>query len=311
MEANCGAPETLTIATPSATIRALTWGDPDDRVAILIHGFPDSAWTWEVVGPMLAARGWYVVAPFTRGYAPSSLATNDDYSIGSLVGDVLAVYDFVGADQRTILIGSDWGGVIVSATSASHPELFAHATVLAVPPMGAVWGLTHPLRNVFVNAARLVRQAPRSWYMPVVATPLSEYLGRFLIAILWRLWVPNRNADRYRDLGLAALHDRPRRRAAFCYYRAIVNPLYRRDRRFAMEQRFAMSAMRNRTLYLHGADDTCGRVDSGAHALDYLPPGSKRVVLPNTGHFLHIDDPDATVAAIESHLIESGIECVG
>ncbi|WP_378741889.1 alpha/beta fold hydrolase [Nocardia brasiliensis] len=299
-------PDLVRLATPAVDITALAWGDPADPVAILVHGFPDSAWTWDRIGPALAARGWYAVAPFTRGYAPTSLAADDDYSIGSLVDDVLAVYHAVGADSAAVLIGHDWGGAIVSATSSSHPELFRRAVVIAIPPLAAIRGLIDQPHRLVSNLPLLARQLPRSWYMPVVSTPvLSDLIGHRLIALLWRLWAPRSEVAEYRAHGLTALADRRRLRAAFSYYRAVWNPLYRRTNAHAAQQRLAFAAMRNPTLYLQGADDTCGLARTGARALDYLPPGSRRVVIEKAGHFTHLERPDEVVRHI-TEFIDQG-----
>src|SRR5918998_3449600 len=53
-------------------------------LALCLHGFPDSAWTWRHLLPALADAGFRAVAPFLRGYAPSGLARDDRYAIGEL-----------------------------------------------------------------------------------------------------------------------------------------------------------------------------------------------------------------------------------
>ncbi|NEW27201.1 alpha/beta fold hydrolase [Nocardia cyriacigeorgica] len=294
-------PVELRFSLDTAELAALAWGDPGDPVALLVHGFPDSAWTWSELGPALAAAGWYVVAPFTRGYAPSSLAYDDDYSIGSLVGDIIALHRALGADERAVLIGHDWGGAIVSATSSSHPELFARTVVIGIPPLAVIADLLDP-RNIRRNAAVIVRQLPRSWYMSVVSTPFSEYLGGPLIRLLWRLWAPGVDLSATRELGLRALGTRARRRAAFSYYRAVWNPLYRRTRGFETEQRAAFTPMRHRTLLIQGRDDTCGLARTSARALDHLPGGSVREVVPDAGHFAHLEQPEAVAALVLGYL---------
>ena len=52
----------------------LTAGPDDGPVALLLHGYPDTAWSWRYLAPVLAGRGYRVVAPFLRGYAPTGLA---------------------------------------------------------------------------------------------------------------------------------------------------------------------------------------------------------------------------------------------
>ncbi|WP_162958133.1 alpha/beta fold hydrolase [Nocardia yunnanensis] len=292
-------PGQLVFAFDEVEIAALTWGEPGDPVALLVHGFPDSARTWDVVGPALAARGYHVVAPFTRGYAPTSLAADDDYSIGSLVADIVRVHHAVGADARAVLVGHDWGGAIASATASAHPELFRRAVLIAIPPLSAIKALFSPR-----HTATLARQLPRSWYMSVVSTPRSELLGRRLVSTLWRRWSPGADLDRYQGYGAAALHDRARLRAAFNYYRAVWNPLYRKNSGHTRTQRLAFRDPRIPTLLLQGATDTCGLEATGAHALDHLPPGSRRIVVPAAGHFTHLEQPDAVIGHIVDYLAE-------
>ena len=45
----------------------------DGPLALCLHGYPDSAWTWRHLLPELAAQGYRAVAPFNRGYAPTQI----------------------------------------------------------------------------------------------------------------------------------------------------------------------------------------------------------------------------------------------
>ena len=65
-------PDTFDVATPAVQLRVLSWGPEDAPIALCLHGFPDTAHGWRKVAPMLVDAGWRVVAPFMRGYAPSS-----------------------------------------------------------------------------------------------------------------------------------------------------------------------------------------------------------------------------------------------
>ena len=89
---------TIEIPLDEFTVRALHWGPDDGPLAILLHGFPDSAGTWRHLGPALAARGYRVVAPYNRGYAPTDLAPDDAYQLGALVADVIAIHEALGGD---------------------------------------------------------------------------------------------------------------------------------------------------------------------------------------------------------------------
>src|SRR2546421_8636104 len=82
-------PQQLRVKASEITFAALAWGPPSAPLALCLHGYPDTAWTWRHLGPQLAERGWRVVAPFMRGYAPTELAPDGIYQIGALVRDAI------------------------------------------------------------------------------------------------------------------------------------------------------------------------------------------------------------------------------
>jgi len=55
------------------TFATLEAGPEDGPLVLCLHGFPDTAWTWRYLLPDLGAAGFRAVAPFMRGYAPTSL----------------------------------------------------------------------------------------------------------------------------------------------------------------------------------------------------------------------------------------------
>ena len=63
-------------------LSALTWGS-EGPLAVLLHGFPDTAYTWRHLGPALAEDGFRVVAPFTRGYAPSDCPGDGPFGVAA------------------------------------------------------------------------------------------------------------------------------------------------------------------------------------------------------------------------------------
>ncbi len=91
-------PDWIDVATPTVQLRALTWGPPDGPIALCLHGFPDTAHGWRKVAPLLVDAGWRVVAPFMRGYRPSSIPTDGSYHIGALMDDALRVLEAAGPD---------------------------------------------------------------------------------------------------------------------------------------------------------------------------------------------------------------------
>lgn len=132
-------------------------------LVILLHGFPDTAHTWDEVRPAVAAAGFRAVSPFTRGYHPTAIPEDGKYDGEALGRDVLALISALGA-QRAIVVGHDWGASAAYAAAALGPERVRLLVTVAIPhPAGLrpnlrlLWGARHMLRFQLRSAEALVR----------------------------------------------------------------------------------------------------------------------------------------------------------
>jgi pimeloyl-ACP methyl ester carboxylesterase len=105
-------------------------------LVILIHGFPESWYSWRHQIPALADAGYLVAAPDVRGYGGSDkpLAI-EAYSIKNLCDDIGGLITALGAD-RAIVVGHDWGAAIAYRTALFHPERVRAVAGLGVPYLG-------------------------------------------------------------------------------------------------------------------------------------------------------------------------------
>lgn len=284
----------LEIALPDRTFAALTWGPDDGPLALLLHGFPDTAWSWRYVGPALGAAGWRVVAPFSRGYAPTDLAPDGNYQAGALVRDVIDLYAALAGDPRALLIGHDWGAITAYGVGAFAPELFGRIVAMSVPPRATT-------ERVFRerSAARLgLRQARNSWYVVANQVPgVPERLFMPLARRLWHDWSPGYDAAEDLAHLADALPTHARRKAAISYYRAFAQP-WRRSKRYAGEQRATLQVPQVPTLYLHGDRDGALVPEAGSHVERELSPGSRAALINGAGHFLQLEQPAAVVEQV-------------
>lgn len=105
-------------------------------LVVLLHGFPESWYSWRHQIPALAAAGFRVVAPDQRGYggtdAPSAI---EDYDILHLTGDVVGLLDALGEEQA-VVIGHDWGSPVAWHCALLHPDRFRAVAALSVPYVG-------------------------------------------------------------------------------------------------------------------------------------------------------------------------------
>jgi pimeloyl-ACP methyl ester carboxylesterase len=102
-------------------------------LVILVHGFPESWYSWRYQLPVLADAGYRAVAIDVRGYGRSSKpAAVEDYRMVKLVGDIVGLVSALGESQAT-LIGHDWGAPIVWHSALLRPDLFRGVAGLSVP----------------------------------------------------------------------------------------------------------------------------------------------------------------------------------
>ena len=71
-------------------------------LAVLVHGFPDTAWSWRHLMPALADAGYRVVAPFLRGYAPSAVPADGNGQAGAAVADIGGLHEALGGGSLAV-----------------------------------------------------------------------------------------------------------------------------------------------------------------------------------------------------------------
>jgi pimeloyl-ACP methyl ester carboxylesterase len=116
------APGAYDLRLPDVTLHYQTWGQrtTDDRAVILIHGITASHIAFGLMGPALAAHGWYVIAPDLRGRGLSSKPAHG-YSIAFHAADVLALCDALDLDAVHV-VGHSLGAIIGKYLAAITPE---------------------------------------------------------------------------------------------------------------------------------------------------------------------------------------------
>jgi pimeloyl-ACP methyl ester carboxylesterase len=259
----------------------LSWGPDDGPLLLALHGFPDTAWTFRHLGPLLAEAGWRVVAPFLRGYGPSGLPSDGDCTVGALMADAVALHAALGGDGRAVVVGHDWGAITATGLGASASSPFARVVALAVPPLS----MMNPGRGVWKPwLGGVVRQPRNSWYILANQVPgVSERLFPRLASRLWHDWSPGYDARTDLAHLLESVPDVERARAVVSYYRAAARP---RGVRFLKQ-----GLPRVPTLYLHGAQDGCLDRRFFDLAEARLTGKHRAVLVEDAGHFLTVEQP--------------------
>jgi len=275
--------QTLEIALDDTTLVVDVGGPTKGPLALCLHGFPDTRFTWRYLMPHLAERGWRVAAPNLRGYAPSTVATSGNYRVAALADDAIALHDRLEGDENALLIGHDWGASATYAAINGAPERWSKAVTFAVPPLSAMAG---GLSNY--------EQLRRIWYMFFFQSPLADFTvpvdDYAFIKGLWRDWSPGYDGHLDADHG---------------YYRAMFgNSVVAEETKHDYIQANIANIPSQPVLYLHGENDGCLAKSAISNPLDFLSPTSKMVYVKNAGHFLHLEQPTEIHEHIDSFLGE-------
>jgi pimeloyl-ACP methyl ester carboxylesterase len=125
------APTHRTIAGPAGRIHLVEQGS--GPLVLLVHGFPESWYSWRLQLPVLAAAGYRAVALDVRGYGRSSKPADPAaYRMLELVEDNVAVVDALG-ERSAVVVGHDWGSPIAANCALLRPDVFRAAGLLSVP----------------------------------------------------------------------------------------------------------------------------------------------------------------------------------
>jgi pimeloyl-ACP methyl ester carboxylesterase len=102
-------------------------------LVLLLHGFPESWYSWRHQLVALADAGYHAVAPDQRGYCQTGGPDGvGKYTILHLTGDVIALMDALG-EQRAVVAGHDWGAPVAWHTALFRPDRVRGVIGLSVP----------------------------------------------------------------------------------------------------------------------------------------------------------------------------------
>jgi pimeloyl-ACP methyl ester carboxylesterase len=125
--------ERLEIDANGLTFTARACGHHDGRPVLLLHGFPETSWSWRTQLSALGDAGFRAVAPDQRGYSVGARPEGiDNYGMPHLVADVLAIADTMEMPAFD-LVGHDWGGMVAWVVAARYPERVRSLSVVSTP----------------------------------------------------------------------------------------------------------------------------------------------------------------------------------
>lgn len=282
---------------PTGVDLDVTLGGPDDAPAIFfLHGFPESARTWRHQLADLA-RDYRVVAPDQRGFAGSSKPEGvENYTHDKPVADLIALADALGIARFT-LVGHDWGGAIAWAAALNHPDRVERLAIINAP---------HPFvfqKSTFDDMG----QREASQYIRAFRSPgIENYIAGDLDQFFEKTFRGHFDLDFSREEKAAYLDEWAQPGAVVAmlnWYRAsplIVPAMDETPERPAfLDGPFPV--LKVPTLVIWGMKDKA-LTPSQLEGLDDLVADLHIVRVPDAGHFITWEKPDAVTGALREFI---------
>jgi pimeloyl-ACP methyl ester carboxylesterase len=296
-----------TVQTPVLSIAYEDTGDPRGVPVVLLHGFPDDVHAFDEVVPPLVKAGYRTLVPYLRGYGPTRFreAAAPRMAEQAAIGqDVIDFADALGL-ARFAVAGYDWGGRAAAIAAALHPDR-VRATVL-------IGGYTVQ-NTVSPQPPAAPETEHRLWYQYYFNTERGraglQANRRAICRYLWQVWSPGWRFSDDAYTRTAASFDNPD------FVDVVVHSYRHRIGNAPGEPRFteieARLATRPRiqapSITLYGADDGIARPPLES------PPAERAVfeklvarrVVPEVGHFMPRERPDAVSSALLELLATGG-----
>ncbi|MCA3178795.1 MAG: alpha/beta fold hydrolase [Burkholderiales bacterium] len=145
---------------------------------LLLHGFPELAYSWRATMPALADAGWHVVAPDQRGYGRTTGWTRDydadlaPFRMANLVRDALGLVAALGRTHVDAVIGHDFGSPVAAWCALMRPDAFRAVAMMSspfagpppMPPLGGGRGPRDPEPALRALAALPRPRKHYQWY---------------------------------------------------------------------------------------------------------------------------------------------------
>jgi pimeloyl-ACP methyl ester carboxylesterase len=163
---------------------------PGRPLVLMLHGFPNLAYSWRKVMPALAAAGYYVVAPDCRGFGRTA-GWDDSWDADpspflalNLVRDQIALVSALGYHSTAMMVGHDQGSLIAALGALIRPDMFPRLTLIGGGfngppsfPFNSANGAPVPhadFTNAELDAEYAKLDPPRKGYREYWASPEAD-----------------------------------------------------------------------------------------------------------------------------------------
>ncbi|MER5772174.1 alpha/beta fold hydrolase [Streptomyces sp. NPDC001985] len=295
------------VDVPGGRIHVVEHGE--GPLVVLVHGFPESWYSWRHQIPALAAAGYRVAAIDVRGHGRSFRPeAREEYGILHLVSDVVGVIGALGGTEPAVVVGHDWGSATAAHTALFRPDLVRAVGLMSVPyaprdehiPSVAFASLAPEGTEFYMSYFRRpgpaeaeIEEDTRAWlrgFYSALSAGTGD-MGVFLVPEGRRMRdafpaaTPGWLTDEVLDRCLAEMGD------------GAVTPALNRyrcmDSDWSLTGAWAGLPVRRPALYIGGDQDAPTRwMEAAIRAFPRTLPGARTHILEECGHWMPQEKPD-------------------
>jgi len=291
-----------TITTDILNVGYEIGGPRDGPPVLLLHGWPDDVRGWRGLVPHLSQAGWRWVAPWLRGFGPTTFLSVDTIRDGSAVAlaqDAITLADHLGWRNFSV-VGHDWGARIAYTLAALFPERLSSIVTLA---------LSYSPGGRFPTPT--FEQSRRWWYQWFMTTDRGAEAVRAdpksFARQQWNTWSPPGWFDDAEfDATAKSFENRDWVDITLNAYRSRWKTEPGDDRYIWLRERLgSVETLSTPTLMIQGASDMCDPSSESDGQERHFNGGYRRVLLDGVGHFPTREAPNEVAREALSHLTSS------
>ncbi len=262
-------------------------------LALCLHGFPDTPWTFHQQFPALVEAGFRVAAPYLRGYSPSQIPDDGCPQAAALGRDALGLIEALGADSA-VVIGHDFGGAAALLAALLAPERVSKLVTIATP---------YSPKLMEVMTFQDYVQQKRFWYQYFFLLPAAEAAipgnGFEFIRRLCRDWSPGWDMPEEAMAHTIETLAKPGvLKAALDYYHAMYEPEHQNPELMTDQGLFLTTPIQVPSQHIHGTFDGCMGAEL-CEGMEVMFAGFfDKVIVEEAGHFVHQEKPSEVNGSI-------------
>jgi pimeloyl-ACP methyl ester carboxylesterase len=308
------------VETRGVRLRVMVEGS--GPLVVLVHGWPESWYSWRHQIDPLVAAGYRVAALDVRGYGGSDKPNAiEAYDMISLTDDVAGVIDSLAGSDQAILIGHDWGAPIVWTTAIRHATRVRAVIGMSVPHLGrgkhsSIEVYKHLYKDKFFYQiyfqtpgaaeaeleADLHRTLRLTYYNASGAndvprfqkTPDAKFLDGMIDPDHLPAWLTEQDlsyyVEQFKQSG----------------FRGPLNRYRNQERDFELLPELSERKIEQPALYIVGERDPVLRFMPGVNILELMDKWYTdlrgKVLIPEAGHWVQQEKPKETTEAVLSFL---------